>query len=183
MKIALVALAGMVLVGCGGGGAPATVTVSATPSTASASATPTVTSTPTVSADPRSLKVGQTFTDDVVKVTVEKVALDQRGSLNGTYSGAMVKMCLVSVPEGQDAVGFSWVPWTMVGDDGSRYQNLGESGGSLPTPTYPNGEQDGIFRKGDCTRGWIFFNTPKGVTASAVRYQPAEDEPVMWAVK
>lgn len=183
-----VALA-VLLTGCGAadelGAAQSVAPTAATPTTASPSpsaSASTATPTPSVTPTARMLKVGDTHKDENVSVQVQKVRVNAKADF-GLYSGALVKTCLRSLPPGEKATYFSWQPWALVDGDAGRYPDNGTSGGGLPTPVYPNGEQDGTFQPGDCAKGWMFFDVPKGTKIVQVRYQSGVmPEAATWAL-
>ena len=180
-KMLAVCAAVVALAGCGEGEPAGTKTVTMTAAaTASTSPTPTRgTATPTPKA-PR--KVGQSWKGPDVTLTVQKVIVNKKDQNGDPYSGALVKACVTKIPAGLDSLYFSWSPWVLVDADAGRYPDNGTSGGGLPTPVYPNGPEDGTFQAGECTRGWIFFDVPKGTKITGVRYESdGVPEPVIWA--
>ncbi|GGL27776.1 hypothetical protein H9L10_03475 [Phycicoccus endophyticus] len=184
-RAVLVGLAAASVAACGGGAEntatePPSTSTTSEPATAPASASPSVTKTATPS--PSGQTVGDTYTDKHVEVTVQQVAIRKRLDFGGRYSGVLVKTCIKSTGD-YPYFTLSWDPWTLVDDDAGRYPDTGSSGGSLPTPVYPNGEIDGRWHAGDCVKGWMFFDVPKGVKITTVRYQGGSmDEAVEWTV-
>lgn len=115
---------------------------------------------------------GDTFTFPDKSVTIQVEEVQPAIPTDPDLYGVLAKACVTAdtLPSDVPFIAFSWTPWSVYGADGSRYANAGVSGGDLPTPTYPNGEFDGKFYPGDCTRGWMFFDVPDGDTVSQVRY-------------
>lgn len=174
--------------GCSsGGGAPEPTEASpaaptATPSP-SATASDTPTPTPTPSPTDSRLKLGKSWADDFVKITVQKVAVNAKTDID-PYSGALVRACVLKNSPGTDVSAFSWSPWALIDAEGGRYPDNGTVYGYTPTPVFPNGEQDGTFQPGDCVKGWIFFDVPKGTKITEVRYQyEGLPEPAVWRVR
>ncbi|MGL5826304.1 MAG: hypothetical protein ACRCYU_16050 [Nocardioides sp.] len=180
----------VVLTACGSGqsgsaavtssGASASATASASPSPAASATSQVPRPTPSSTA-PSTLKIGQTYTDDVVSTTVQKVAINKKTD-SDPYSGILVKTCVVGLG-GYDYISFSWQSWTLTDADSGRYPDNGTVYGYTPTPVYPNGESDGTFKVGDCAKGWIFFDVPEGTKVTQVRYQAEDMEaPAVWTL-
>lgn len=185
---ATTAVAGLALTGCSGGTdtaatGPATVTVTVT-STVTATPSPTTTAAPE---DDR-LPLGKTadFAGEVT-VTVQRVISKVPGVADyqsgPQLAGALVRSCVKKVPDGQDWVAFSWEPWSVVEKDSSTFPATGTISGAYPGPMYPLGEEDGQFKAGQCTKGWIYFDVNKGTKVTEVRYSSQRGNSQAWVVK
>ncbi|MFQ6170402.1 hypothetical protein ACK8HX_02245 [Oryzobacter sp. R7] len=174
MKLQITAVcAGLVLTGCGGGAAPVAAPSSTSPSPSASSTAPSATPTPTPTPSPKTtFKVGQTYKGPEVNVTVQQIVVNKRDSSDQLYSGALVKTCVhTTPPEYKNGFWLGWGPWALYDADGGRYPDNGTVYGSSPRPIYPNGEQDGIFKEGECAKGWMFFDVPSGTKIVSARYQ------------
>ncbi|MEH0633811.1 DUF4352 domain-containing protein [Streptomyces bottropensis] len=88
-----------------------------------------------------------------------------------------VKVC----NEGEQPITVAPFTWSLAYEDGSRLEPFHMTGNELPPPVYP---MDAKVKGGDCVRGNVFFEVPKGFgRAERVLYSPADlDEPVEWQV-
>lgn len=195
MRAWAVAATATLLTGCGEGGTTMTTTitttVTATPTATSSSTSPSASSSSTPSesngaTDNGPLALGKTWTHPSGQVTFQVQKYDSSIDAGfGVLAGILVRACVKTVDPGEKGSYFSWAPWSLHDADDGRYANSGTSGGGLPQPTYPNGEQDGLVAVGDCTKGWIFFEVPKGTKITEVRYASPRDTSVTgkWLVK
>lgn len=92
------------------------------------------------------------------------------------WATAEVKVC----NKGTAAFPVSPFTWSLAYEDGARVEATHMSGGEFPQPLYP---MDTKVKGGDCVRGHVLFEVPKGGRAERVVYSPADlDEPVEWQV-
>jgi hypothetical protein len=112
-----------------------------------------------------------------VKITLMKVNMKIDDGDEPDMQGALLRTCIVKLGEGEDSTTLGWDPWTMRDDDDGRYPNNGYSGGSLPTPVYPNGDE--TYNVGDCAKGWIFFSAGKA-KITRLQYQNDAGDKASW---
>ncbi|MDX3634803.1 DUF4352 domain-containing protein [Streptomyces europaeiscabiei] len=94
------------------------------------------------------------------------------------------KLALVEVKvcnEGEEPITVAPFTWSLAYEDGSRLEPFHMTGSELPPPVYP---MDAKVKGGDCVRGNVFFEVPKGFgRAERVLYSPGDlDEPVEWKI-
>jgi hypothetical protein len=70
---------------------------------------------------------------------------------------------------GEEGVTHSWSPWTVNGDDGSRYPASSSTYEDYPKPEYPFAGEE-TYKPGDCVKGWIVFTTDAKPDIAVVRY-------------
>lgn len=161
-------------------------TPQATPTVTVTAPAPTVTVTVTAapepaeqSTSPNKLKIGKTWENGIVSVTVENVERVTKTSMEDeTFGGALIKICVTGLPDGSEALSFQWDPWYLIGPDSEQYSPT--SWRDIKMPDYPDDPDQG-FEVGECAKGWIIFESG-GEKISTVAYRPGSGESATWAL-
>lgn len=161
-----------------------------TPTVVKAANTPSASSTktsPSPSPSQETLKLGDKVDIDAGgnKFSAAVLAHKDKGisSPTGLFQDGQ-KLALVEVKvcnEGEQPITVAPFTWSLAYEDGSRLEPFHMTGSELPPPVYP---MDAKVKGGDCVRGNVFFEVPKGFgRAERVLYSPGDlDEPVEWQV-
>lgn len=180
--IAGIVTAGVVVSGSSDSGpAPTVVKAASTPSASSKKASP------SPSPSQETLKLGDKVDIDAGgnKFSAAVLAHKDKGlrSPVGLFQDGQ-KLALIEVKvcnEGEQPITVAPFTWSLAYEDGSRLEPFHMTGSELPPPVYP---MDAKVKGGDCVRGNIFFEVPKGFgRAERVLYSPGDlDEPVEWQI-
>ena len=132
-----------------------------------------------------SLVVGDVAKSEYVDITVQEVAPQSSPHSqlpeDQKWWGAKVKSCVKNVPDGESGVSFSWLPWSITGNDGGTYPASDGTWGDFPRPAYPfAGERQ--YRNGQCVNGWIMFALNADVKPATVEYGNNVGEVFSWEV-
>lgn len=167
----------LLLAACGGESVPSP----SVPAPPSQSPSPSSSVTSSASPTPAGTRVGETNKDANYSTTVEEVV--QAQTFDGkNYAAALVKSCVDVMPPEFQVIAFGWGSWSVVGVDRASYPSKFVSDGIPQSPRFPMSQADGVFRAGECARGWVTFDVPAGVQVDAVRYGLEAAEPWTWKV-
>lgn len=174
----------IMLVGCTPQQAPQaapTVTVTAPAPTVTVTVTETAAPEPAKESEsPNDLKVGETWENGIVSVTVEKIERVTKTSVDDEIlGGVLIKTCIVGLPDGSEALSLNWDPWYLVGPDSEQYSPT--SYRDIKMPDYPDDPEQG-FEIGECAKGWIVFESG-GKKVEAASYRPDSGERATWTIK
>lgn len=164
-------------------------TACASGKTSTAPTTPPRSSSTPASTSARPAKLGQKQTDSdplatitatvyAYKVLASTYPPDRKGY---EYGGADTRLCVVKT-DGNRSAGISWGPWSLAFPDDSTIDSASSwSADWFRVPLYPGSEK--LLRPGQCVRGWILFEVPKGKHPSKVVYAPeSAASPTEWAL-
>lgn len=161
-----------------------------TPTVVKAASTPSASSTkasPSPSPSQETLKLGDKVDIDAGGNKFSAAALTHKDkglrSPTGLFQDGQ-KLALVEVKvcnEGEEPITVAPFTWSLAYEDGSRLEPFHMTGSELPPPVYP---MDAKVKGGDCVRGNVLFEVPKGFgRAERVLYSPGDlDEPVEWQI-
>jgi hypothetical protein len=128
---------------------------------------------------PAKLKLGQTWDNGVVAVTLLKVDRRTKTTMEDeTFGGALIKTCVVGLEDDWVGISLNWSPWYLVGPDSEQYSPT--SWRNIKMPDYPD-DPDQAYVIGDCAKGWVIFESG-GAKIDSVSYRPATGETASWTV-
>lgn len=148
--------------------------------------TPTPSPTPTPAGP---AKVGATQDSENPETSARITVLRLRQPLHSTirakagreYVGAEVRTCVTRNASATEDVTVSWGPWSLTMPDETIAPALSSwSPDEFGVPLYPSGR---VVRPGQCVRGWVPFEVPKGSRPRTVTYQPGAGDVLEWTVK
>lgn len=172
--IVAAAAAAILLAGCSSS-TPAAAPSAPTSGASTATASPTVT--PTQPAG--TLELGDILELNGGDSTIQVQRVERWKSADRPAAfRAMVRGCNVSVTDG---IAFSWTPWALASSDGSEYPASDVTMSDDPKPLYPFDGERG-YKVGQCARGWVMFDVPKGDEVAVVRYANSTGDVAEWAI-
>ncbi|MFI6595001.1 hypothetical protein ACIBHX_02065 [Nonomuraea sp. NPDC050536] len=186
VQLATLGCAGALAAGCSGSGAPQSAQT----------ATVTVTAEPTVATEkqPALIKIGSQHpfndSDSTGTMTVLKFRQpfpsrfppDRAGY---EFAGIEIRQCFKTI-SAKEGISVGWEPWSLTYKNGTIVDPPSSwSADHFSVPLYP---RDRPVRAGQCVRGWIPYEVPKGKKPSTVAYTlPASDTQaamqVEWTVR
>jgi hypothetical protein len=146
----------------------------------------TVTKTVTVTVTPKPSVPPDAHLGDTRRVqwgTVTPLKVDQVvpvvDSIPGakTWMGVLVRTCVTRHTKKGKPISLSWDPWTVSDRSGGTYASFYWTNTAYPEPIYPDAR---VIPIGQCVKGWIVFNKPKGVRPVSVSYAPANADASVW---
>ncbi len=92
--------------------------------------------------------------------------------------GALIRNCVVGLPEDTEAISLDWDPCYLVGPDSEQYSPTDWRDIKMPDRT---DDPDQGYDLGEGAKGWIIFESGADKVA-AVRYRPDSGETASWNV-